>query len=387
MTEKEQATSPALDADRQGKAKQYARIGGWLFVVSLVISALYAALWLALGVSTAVKGRLLAATHNPWLLVAGYGLVFGLVYTLLTLPLSYYSGFVLPHRYGQSTQTFGGWVGDLMKGLLVGGLLGGLVLEGVYWLLRAVQDLWWLWAGLGYLLFAVVLSNLFPVLIAPLFNKFVPLEDEDLTARLTALAARADARVQGVFRFDMSRRTKSANAGLMGIGNTRRIVLGDTLLDEFSADEIETVLAHELGHHVHRDIWLGLTVQSAITLGGLYVANLGLLWGVNALGFEGISDIAALPIFALVMGAFGLVTMPLGNAYSRWRERMADRYALESTLKPDAFADAMTRLANQNLADADPEPWVEFILHSHPAIGKRVAAARAFAEATPEASG
>jgi STE24 endopeptidase len=128
-------------------------------------------------------------------------------------------------------------------------------------------------------------------------------------------------------------------------------------------------------------------VQSAITLGGLYVANLGLLWGVNALGFEGISDIAALPIFALVMGAFGLVTMPLGNAYSRWRERMADRYALESTLKPDAFADAMTRLANQNLADADPEPWVEFILHSHPAIGKRVAAARAFAEATPEASG
>jgi STE24 endopeptidase len=314
-------------------------------------------------------------------------LVFGLVYTLLTLPLSYYSGFVLPHRYGQSTQTFGGWVGDLMKGLLVGGLLGGLVLEGVYWLLRAVQDLWWLWAGLGYLLFAVVLSNLFPVLIAPLFNKFVPLEDEDLTARLTALAARADARVQGVFRFDMSRRTKSANAGLMGMGNTRRIVLGDTLLDEFSADEIETVLAHELGHHVHRDIWLGLTVQSAITLGGLYVANLGLLWGVNALGFEGISDIAALPIFALVMGAFGLVTMPLGNAYSRWRERMADRYALESTLKPDAFADAMTRLANQNLADADPEPWVEFILHSHPAIGKRVAAARAFAEATPEASG
>jgi hypothetical protein len=223
MTEKEQATSPALDADRQGKAKQYARIGRWLFVLSLVISALYAALWLALGVSTAVKGRLLAATHNPWLLVAGYGLVFGLVYTLLTLPLSYYSGFVLPHRYGQSTQTFGGWVGDLMKGLLVGGLLGGLVLEGVYWLLRAVQDLWWLWAGLGYLLFAVVLSNLFPVLIAPLFNKFVPLEDEDLTARLTALAARADARVQGVFRFDMSRRTKSANAGLMGIGNTRRI--------------------------------------------------------------------------------------------------------------------------------------------------------------------
>ena len=369
-----------LDKERQQKAKEYARIRRRLFVVDLALGGLYTALWLALGISAAVKGRLLPLTQNPWLLVAGYGLVFGLAYMLLELPLSYYSGFVLPHRYNQSNQTLRGWVSDQIKGALVGGAIGGLLLEGTYWLLRVAPDLWWLWAGLAYVLFAVVLSNLAPVLIAPLFYKFTPLDDENLTARLTGLAERAGTHVRGVFRFDMSRRTKSANAALMGIGNTRRIVLGDTLIDEFTPDEIETVLAHELGHHVHRDIWLGIAANSAITLGGLYIANLGLHWGVDALGFEGIADIAALPLFALVMGAFGLVTMPLSNAYSRWRERQADRYALESTGKPQAFADAMTRLANQNLADADPEPWIEFLLHSHPAISKRVAAARAFAE-------
>lgn len=377
----EQSTPLALDSQRQQQAKQYARVKRRLFLVDLLLGTLYLVLWLALGLSAALKARLLDVTANPWLLVAGYGGVFALVYTLLDLPLSYYSGFMLPHRYGQSTQTFGGWVSDQVKGLLVGGIIGGLLLEGVYWLLRAAPGLWWLWSGGAYLLFTVILSNLAPVLIAPLFYKFTPLDDEDLAARLTGLAERAGTHVRGVFRFDMSRRTRSANAALMGLGNTRRIVLGDTLLDEFTADEIETVLAHELGHHVHNDIWLGMVISAVITLGGLYVANLGLRWGVNALGFEGIADVAALPLFGLVMGAFGLVTMPLGNAYSRWRERMADHYALESTRKPDAFADAMTRLANQNLADADPEAWVEFLLHSHPAIGKRVAAARASAQA------
>jgi STE24 endopeptidase len=163
----------------------------------------------------------------------------------------------------------------------------------------------------------------------------------------------------------------------MGLGNTRRIVLGDTLLSEFTPDEIETVLAHELGHHVNKDIPLGLVVESVMTLGGLYLAALGLKWGAAAFGFGGPADIAALPVFALVMGAYGLVTMPLGNAFSRWRERRADGYALRATGNGAAFASALTRLANQNLSDVDPEPWVEFLLYSHPALNKRIAMAKA----------
>jgi STE24 endopeptidase len=155
-------------------------------------------------------------------------------------------------------------------------------------------------------------------------------------------------------------------------------VPGDTLLDNFNNDEIETVLAHELGHHVHNDVSKGILVQSALTLGGLWLASLGLGWGVGAFGLSGVADIAGLPWLMLVVGAFGLVTMPLGNAYSRWRERLADRYALQTTEKPRAFANAMTRLADQNLSEADPERWVEVLLYSHPAISRRVAMAETF---------
>ena len=367
-----------LDAERQQQAKVYARIQRRLMLVDLALGAIYVIAWLVFGLSAALKGALLEWTTNEWLLVIAYGLVFGAGIILLDLPLSYYSGFILPHRFGQSNQTIKGWVSDQVKSLLLGGLLGGFVLEVVYALLRASPGLWWLWVAGFLLLFNVILSNLAPVLLFPLFYKFEPLEDEqaELAGRLMRLSERAGARVRGVYRFDMSRRTKAANAALTGLGNTRRILLGDTLLDEFTHDEIETVLAHELGHHVHKDIPLGIVVETVLTMVGLYLASLILLWGAAALGFSGPADIAALPVLALAMGAYGLITMPLGNAFSRWRERRADEYALSATGKGEAFASALTRLANQNLADADPEPWVEFLLYSHPALNKRIEMAR-----------
>jgi STE24 endopeptidase len=216
--------------------------------------------------------------------------------------------------------------------------------------------------------------------LLPIFYKLVPLDQERpaLVARLTKLAERVGTRVRGVYKFDMSRRTKAANAALTGLGNTRRIILGDTLLQEFQDDEIETVLAHELAHHVHKDIPLGMLVGSVMTLGGLYLASLGINWGVQAIGFQGVADVAALPILMIVMGLFGLVTMPLQNAFSRWRERRADEYALSMTGKKEAYASALTRLANQNLAEVDPEPWVEMLLMSHPPLGKRIRMAEEF---------
>jgi len=182
----------------------------------------------------------------------------------------------------------------------------------------------------------------------------------------------------GVFRFDMSRRTKSANAGLTGLGNTRRIILGDTLLDEFTYDEIETVLAHELGHHANHDIPLGIAIGTGLTLGGLYLTSLVLDWGVKTFGFYSVSDLAALPLFAICLGIYGLLTSPLSNSFSRWREKLADEYALQLTGKGQAYASALKRLSDQNLAEVDPPAWVEFILHSHPALGKRIQRAENF---------
>src|SRR5512139_134678 len=363
-----------LDAERQKKAKQYARLSRKLFFVDLALGGVYVIAWLVFGWSIAVKNALAAISTSDWFLVAGVSFVFVAILYLIDLPLSYYSGFVLPHRFELSTQTIGGWISDQIKEVLIGGLFGFIVIEVIYAVLRAAPDTWWLWAAAILLLFSVVLANLSPILIMPLFYKVVPLGEEyaELSARLMRLAERAHTRVRGVYKFDMSRRTKAANAALMGLGNTRRIVLGDTLLNEFSADEIETVLAHELGHHVNKDIPVGIVVDTASTVIGLWLASVVMTWGVTVFGYSSPADPASLPLFVLVMGLFGVITMPLGNAYSRWRERKADAYALQATHNPPAFIGAMTRLANQNLGEIDPEPWEEFLLHSHPALGKRI---------------
>jgi STE24 endopeptidase len=368
----------ALDPERQIQAKQYARIRRRLWLVDNAFSAIYAFAWLFLGWAISLREWLKGFTANEWILVPLFVAVFGGIYFLVNLPLSYYSGFVLPHRFGQSNQTIKDWIIDQLKGMAVGVPISLILLELLYLALRATGVLWWLWAAGGMLVFSVLLSNLAPILIMPLFNKFVPLGDEhkELADRLLALAEHANTRVRGVFKFDMSRRTKSANAALTGIGNTRRIVLGDTLINEFSTDEIETVLAHELGHHVHRDIPLLITMGTVGTTVGLFLASLGMNWAISYFDFNGVADIAAFPALGIILGAFGLITMPVENAVSRWREGMADDYALQTTGKKEAFASAFTRLANQNLGEVDPEKWVVFLFYSHPPLGERIAKAQ-----------
>lgn len=367
-----------LDPERQQQAKEYARIHRRLWLVSTALNGLYALLWLLTGWSIALRDWLATISSNPWFLVAGFIMVFGGIYAVLTFPLDYYSGFVLPHRFDQSNQTLKDWIIDQLKGLAINAPIGLLLLELLYLALRVTGDLWWLWAAGGMLIFIVLLSNLWPILIAPWFNKYVPLGDEhkELADRLLKLARRANTKVKGVFKFDMSKRTKAANAALTGIGNTRRIVLGDTLINEFTDDEIETVLAHELGHHVHNDIPVLIAFGTLITTVGLYLASLALDWAIGFFGFTGPADVAALPALGLILGAYGLVTMPLENAISRWRENLADDYALQATGKREAFASAFTRLANQNLGEVNPEKWVVFLFYSHPPLGQRIQKAR-----------
>jgi STE24 endopeptidase len=372
--------STTLDPERQKQARKYARIQRRLTFVDLAIGLVYLIAWLAFGWSLALKTWLTSFTTNEWLLVALYTLIFGGILAVINLPLSYYEGFILPHRFGLSNQNLRGWIVDQIKAAGIGGILGLLLLEIIYAVLRAFPDTWWLWAAGIMLLLNVILANLAPVLLFPLFYKFQPLGEEyaELEKRLLQLAEKVKTRVSGVYKFDMSQRTKAANAALTGLGNTRRIILGDTLLGEFTTDEIEVVMAHELGHQVHKDIPIGILVQSGITLVGFYLASLGLSRGAAYLGFSGPSDIAALPLLVLIFGAYGLVTMPLTNAYMRWREHQADQFALETTGNGTAFASAMTRLANQNLAQVDPAGWEEFLFHSHPALHKRIAMAQAF---------
>ena len=366
-----------LDPEKQKKAKEYARISRRLWLVNTCMSAIYTLAWLVFSWSISLRNWLIergTLFMNPWILVLVFVFIFGGIYFLIDLPLSYYSGFILPHRFDQSTQTLKDWIIDQIKGMLVGAPIGLILLELLYLALRVTGNLWWLWAVGGLLVFNVLLSNLAPVLIMPIFNKFVPLgeENKDLAERLLKLADRAHTKVRGVYKFDMSRRTKSANAALTGIGNTRRIVLGDTLINEFTSDEIETVLAHELGHQVHRDILLLITFGTLSTLIGFYLASLAMGWSVNFFGFTSVSDVAAFPALGLILGIYGFLTSPIDNAISRWRERLADQYALQSTGMNEAFASAFVRLANQNLGEVDPEKWVVFMFYSHPPLADRI---------------
>ena len=371
-------TSVELDLDRQQKAKEYARIRRRLSYITIAIGVIGIFILLFTNLGTWLGDQLQALSWQP---VAGwfpiqilvYFLILILAYEIITAPIAYYSGFVLPHRYGLSTMSLKSWLGDLFKGLALSLVLEILVIEFVYLLLALQPQTWWLWVALAMLFFSVVMANLAPVLIFPIFYKFTPLPEGDLAKRLLALAERAHTRVRGVFTMHMSNKTTAANAALMGLGNTRRIVIGDTMLDRYTPDEIEVVLAHELGHHVHHDIWKLIISQSILTLGGLYLVNVVLHWAVDTQHiYTSLADPATIPLLLALMGVFGLIVMPIGNALSRAIEYQADEYALQSTRMVVPFKSAMTRLANQNLSDAEPSPIIEFLFHDHPSINKRL---------------
>ena len=385
---KNEAAPAELDPARQEEARRYARQRRWLSLVNLAISAILIAILLVSGLNFWLRDAL-APIVGGWepvpgwqpLLVAAYFLVLALAITIIDLPLSYYSGYVLPHRYGLSTQSRAGWTWDLIKGFSLSLVFELLAVVFVYWLLAVSPDWWWLWIGVAALLVSVILANLAPVLLLPLFYKLTPLPEGEVRAKTLALAAQARTRVRGVYSMNMSAKTTAANAAVMGLGNTRRIVIGDTLLDRYTPDEIEVVVAHELGHQVHRDIPKLIAVQSVVTLGGFYLASLTLNFVVtNVPGYHGLSDPATMPLLAAVLGVFGLLILPLNNGFSRLVEQQADGYALDLTGKVGAFKSAMTRLANQNLAELTPPAWVEFFLYDHPSTGRRLAYANRWAQ-------
>jgi STE24 endopeptidase len=381
-----------LDLDRQVKAKEYARIRRRLSYVSMGIGVVGIIILLFTNLGIWIANQLHGLSWQPiagWypLQILAYFLILMLAYEIITAPISYYSGFVLPHRYGLSIMSLGSWLSDLFKGLALSLVLEIVVIEFVYLLLAVQPQTWWLWVALAMLFFSVIMANLAPVLIFPIFYKFTPLPEGDLTKRLLALADRAHTRVRGVFTMKMSDKTTAANAALMGLGNTRRIVIGDTMLDRYTPDEIEVVLAHELGHHVHHDIWKLIISQSILTLGGLYIVNLVLHWAVDTQHiYTSLADPATIPLLLALMGAFSLVVMPIGNGISRTVEYQADEYALQSTRMVEPFKSAMTRLANQNLSEVEPSPVIEFLFHDHPSVGKRLKHADNFAAQLPNAA-
>ncbi len=358
--------------DQQLRAKRYEAIHNGLFVVETVYSAALLVAFLLTGASDFLADLSRTVSSNPWLATAMYAGVVTVAAKLLFLPLNFFGDYHLEHRFGLSNESLGRWAVDEVKSLVLNIVFGVVVLDVVYFLLRRVGDWWWVGGGIFFLLFGVVLSTIFPVVILPLFYKLRPLENESLKQKLVALAQRVGAKVLGVYRMGMSAKTKKANAAFAGFGATKRIILGDTLLDGFAEDEIEVVMAHEMAHYKHGDITKLLVWSTATTFVGLWLADKGLRAGLRHFGFAEISDLGAFPLLALCLFVFGLVAMPVNNAFSRWRERLADHEALALTENPAGFIRAMRKLADQNLADLSPHPAVEFLLHDHPSLARRI---------------
>src|SRR5579862_9644363 len=366
-------TTPVL-AD-SADSRRYNRIKRWLGIADFAVGFGLLILLLASGWSGTLRDIAeRGASQNYTYAVFLYVLMLMLIAKVIGTPLEFY-GFRLEHRYNLSNQKFGSWLWDELKGFLLGLVMATVVVEILYWLMRQTPQHWWIIAWAVFLGLMVLLAQIAPVVLFPIFYKFEPLENEELKRRLIVLSERAGTRVRGVYKWHLSEKSKKANAALTGLGATRRIILADTLLDNYSPDEIEAVLAHELGHHVHRHILKSIFVQAGITLFGFWAANWALHYAVDQHMFEELSDFANLPLLALVSVVLSFLLMPALNAYSRFNERQADRYAFESIASVEPFISSMNKLAEQNLAERTPSKWVEWFFHSHPAISRRLAAA------------
>jgi STE24 endopeptidase len=301
-----------------------------------------------------------------------------LIGKLLSLTLDYYS-FRLDHEYHLSTQRVGAWAWDQFKGFLVSLVISALLAELLYLGIREFPQAWWLVCWAFFMVLFVIFAQLAPVVLFPIFYHFKPLDNDQLRERLTVLSTRAGTRVRGVYEWMLSEKSKKANAALTGLGNTRRIILADTLLNNYSDDEIEAVLAHELGHHVHKHIFKSIIMQAVISFCGFWLLKLVIRYSYQSAGwFDSQYDFANLPLVVLVATALSLVLLPALNAYSRFNERQADRYAWGNIASIEPFVSAMNKLSEQNLSERNPPRWVEILFHSHPAVAKRIAAAEAW---------
>jgi STE24 endopeptidase len=370
--------SPLVAADTP-EARRYNRIHRWLEFSDFVLGLAFLLILLLSGWNAVLRDWAYRyAFQNYTLSVFFYVFLLLLGGKLLGIGLDYY-GLRLERGFHLSNQKTRSWLWDEIKGFLVGLVFAVIIAELLYFTIRQSPQHWWIISWAMFMGLFVVLAQVAPLILFPIFYKFEPLENDDLKQRLVKLSESAGTKVRGIYKWHLSEKSRKANAALTGLGATRRIILADTLLDHYSPEEIEAVLAHELGHHVHKHILKSIFVQAVITLFGFWAANYVLHISIEQWGmFDTMSDFSNLPLLVLVSTVLSIVLMPVMNAYSRFNERQADRYAFKTIRSVQPFISSMNKLAAQNLAERTPARWVEWLFHSHPAISRRVAAAEAW---------
>lgn len=353
-------------------SKKYSNAKLFISITNSILIFLFIYLFIRLGSSRELLSAIQIISHGVYLQLILFVVLFGAGISFFTLPLKYYSEFYLEHKYNLSNQNFGQWIWQNAKALVIGSLIGLPVAVFFYFTLIKFGSLWWLPFSILMFIITVVLAKFVVVIILPLFYKISKVENQLLKEKILTLAENAGMKVENIFSFDMSKETKKANAAFTGLGKTKRILLADTLLSGFSEEEIETVIAHELGHYKYRHITKNIFITAAVSFLTFYLISVFYDASLSWFGFEERTDIAALPILILWAMIISLVISPMTNVISRRFEYEVDRYAVNSTGLKDVFVNVLNKLTKQNLGDENPHPLVEFLFYSHPSIKKRI---------------
>lgn len=361
-------------------SKKYNNIKLAIGIAETFLAFILTFLFVYLSYSRMLSDVLYSYSDSDYLAFILFTVITGAVASVIFFPLNFYSSYILEHKYKLSNQTLLKYFVESLKSVIVSGLIGIPILLLFYFILKEFGDNWWLVFAITMFLISVILSQIFPIIIFPIFYKVKPIVDEELKGRIKKLAADAGLKVQNVYSFDMSKNTKKANAAFTGLGKTKRIILGDTLLSSYSKDEIETVIAHELGHYKKKHIIKNIIFGTANSFVMFFLISVLYKTSLSWFGFSSITEIAALPLLTLWAMLIGLIQTPVGNMLSRKFEYEADQYAIETTNKPLSFIQTLNKLTEQNLGDKEPHPFVEWFFYSHPSIKKRIAAIENFAK-------
>lgn len=366
-----QSIHPLLDREKQRLARQYEKEKRWLGLAGMALSFLTLLAFYGSGASSWLAHLEIGHSHVLTFLV--YLAVFQTIIALISFPLNLYRGFIHEHKWKFSNHTVKSWLWEQAKSFLVGFVLSFLLL-GLLLLIMALSPLyWWLIAGLGMAVVSVFLATIFPVVILPLFNKYTPIDNKELTDSLEKILSKGGLKSSGFFKEDMSRQTKKENAFLAGLGKTRRVVLGDNLLENMSVAEIESIIAHEVGHHRYKHIWKNIFIGTLQQLIIFFLVNLLMTALFTDFLSSPQANLALLPLFLIFVGGISsFIFSPLNQALSRHFERAADLYALQTITDPKNSMTALAGLADRNLSNAYPERWIKILFYSHPPIGERL---------------
>lgn len=341
-------------------------------IVKGVLTFLFLFFFVSSGLSSELVNYVKNISQNEYLILIIYTGIAGISFSIIFFPMNFYSEYILEHKYNLSNQTIFNWFWENSKGVLISTLIGVPLLLLFYYLLKTFEGLWWLPFAITLFVVSVVLARIVPVFILPLFYKIIPYENEKLKEKISKLAENAGIKLENIYSFNMSKNTKKANAAFTGIGKSKRIILGDTLIENYSDEEIEAVIAHELGHYKHKHITKNIifgTVNSFLTLFLIaYLYELSITW----FDFSSITDIAALPLLTLWGMLIGLIQTPISSYLSRKYEYEADSYAVQVTGTSNNLISSLEKLTEQNLGDKEPHPLVEWFFYSHPSIKKRI---------------